>query len=131
LASSGHPVWLHLDVDVLDPDALPAVTYPQSEGLDWDQLEAVMQRVAQSPSLIGVSVADFRPEWTRPGNSPGAWSTSSTGPCPDQPEPICTSDAILRRQRVRWPTGKSGPYSAWLISEPGAFTGDDLVIDTR
>lgn len=62
LASSGHPVWLHLDVDVLDPDALPAVTYPQSEGLDWDQLEAVMRRVAQSPSLIGVSVADFRPD---------------------------------------------------------------------
>lgn len=49
-------------VDVLDPDALPAVTYPQSEGLDWDQLEAVMRRVAQSPSLIGVSVADFRPD---------------------------------------------------------------------
>lgn len=30
LAGAGRGVWLHLDLDVLDPDSLPAVTYPQS-----------------------------------------------------------------------------------------------------
>jgi arginase len=50
LASSGHPIWLHLDVDVLDPDALPVAAYPQPEGLDWDQLAEVMRPAAQSPA---------------------------------------------------------------------------------
>jgi arginase len=62
LASTAHPVWLHLDLDVLDPETLPAVTYPQPQGLDWDQLVSVMQPLARSPRLIGVSVADFRPD---------------------------------------------------------------------
>lgn len=53
-------MWLHLDVDVLDGEALPAVSYPQPRGLDWDQLAAVMEPLARSPRLLGVSVADFR-----------------------------------------------------------------------
>jgi arginase len=56
------PMWLHLDVDVLDGEVLPAVSYPQPGGLDWDQLEAVMAPLAQSRRLVGVSVADFRPD---------------------------------------------------------------------
>ena len=55
-------MWLHLDVDVLDGDALPAVSYPQPGGLDWGQLAAVMEPLARSPRLLGVSVADFRPD---------------------------------------------------------------------
>jgi arginase len=62
LASTAHPVWLHLDLDVLDPETLPAVTYPQPQGLDWNQLVSLMQPLARSPRLIGVSVADFRPD---------------------------------------------------------------------
>lgn len=55
-------MWLHLDVDVLDGGSLPAVSYPQPGGLDWDQLAAVMEPLAGSPRLLGVSVADFRPD---------------------------------------------------------------------
>jgi len=62
LASSGDGTWLHLDLDVLDPHSLPAVTYPQKGGLDWDQLSAVMAPLVRSPRLLGVSVADFRPD---------------------------------------------------------------------
>ena len=62
LASTGHGVWLHLDLDVLDPESLPAVTYPQPGGLDWDQLAALMEPLARSPRLLGISVADFRPD---------------------------------------------------------------------
>jgi arginase len=55
-------MWLHLDVDVLDGEVLPAVSYPQQGGLDWDQLAAVMEPLARSRRLLGVSVADFRPD---------------------------------------------------------------------
>ena len=52
--------WLHLDLDVLDPSVLPAVTYPQPGGPNWDQLALVLKPLAESPQLIGISVADFR-----------------------------------------------------------------------
>lgn len=55
-------MWLHLDVDVLDGKQLPAVSYPQPGGLDWDQLAAVMEPLARSPRLLGASVTDFRPD---------------------------------------------------------------------
>ncbi|MDQ3629339.1 MAG: arginase family protein [Actinomycetota bacterium] len=62
LAGISHRVWLHLDLDVLDPKSLPAVTYPQPNGLDWDQFAAVIEPLARSPLLLGVSVTDFRPD---------------------------------------------------------------------
>lgn len=58
----GLPMWLHVDVDVLDPSAMPAVSYPQGGGPDFDQLATVLAPLAASPALIGVSIADFRPD---------------------------------------------------------------------
>ena len=52
--------WLHLDLDVIDPDVLPAVTYPQSGGPGWEQLALALTPLTHSPNLLGVSVADFR-----------------------------------------------------------------------
>ncbi|GIM92259.1 arginase family protein [Paractinoplanes toevensis] len=59
-APLGMPMWLHLDVDVLDPTILPAVTYPQPGGPDLDQLAAVLAPLASTPDLLGFSIADFR-----------------------------------------------------------------------
>jgi arginase len=56
------PMWLHIDVDVLDPSIMPAVTYPQDGGPDLDQLAAVLSPLAASPNLVGVSIADLRPD---------------------------------------------------------------------
>lgn len=53
------PAWLHLDLDVLDPHALPAVTYPEPGGLDWAELVALVEPLARSERLLGVSVADL------------------------------------------------------------------------
>ncbi|HEV2895893.1 MAG TPA: arginase family protein [Actinomycetota bacterium] len=71
LAGAGRGAWLHLDLDVLDPEALPAVTYPQPGGLDWDQLAAALTPLARSPRLRGVSVADFRPDLDPTGELAG------------------------------------------------------------
>jgi arginase len=62
LAGAGRGVWLHLDLDVLDPSSLPAVTYPQPGGPGWEELAVALEPLARSPRLLGVSVADFRPD---------------------------------------------------------------------
>ena len=46
----------------LDERALPAVSYPQSLGLDWRELVELVQPLAASPDLVGVSVADLNPD---------------------------------------------------------------------
>jgi arginase len=56
------PAWLHLDLDVLDETALPAVSYPQPLGLEWDELVALARPLADAPNLLGASVADFNPD---------------------------------------------------------------------
>ena len=62
LVNAGRGVWLHLDLDVMDPQSLPAVTYPQPRGLDWEQLALVLEPLTRSPRLLGVSIADYRPD---------------------------------------------------------------------
>ena len=59
---SERPAWLHIDLDVLDEAVLPAVSYPQSLGLDWDELVTLVRPLVAAPNLLGVSVADFNPD---------------------------------------------------------------------
>jgi len=59
--------WLHLDLDVLDSDLFPAVSYRQPDGLDWDELIAVLGPLLTSPALAAVSVADVNPADDRSG----------------------------------------------------------------
>lgn len=54
------PAWLHLDLDVLDAAVMPAVSYPQEEGLTWEQLEELLAPLAGAPGLVGCSVSDLR-----------------------------------------------------------------------
>jgi arginase len=54
--------WLHFDTDVFDEGEMPAVTYPQPDGLSWDQLGDLLRPIASSPALVGVSVADYVPD---------------------------------------------------------------------
>ncbi len=59
--------WLHLDLDALDEAVLPAVSYPQPNGLDWDSLVAIARPLLASRSLVGISVADFNPDLDEDG----------------------------------------------------------------
>lgn len=60
--AGGAGVWLHIDLDVLDPSVLPAVSYPQPGGPTWEQLAEVLGPLAASPRLLGISIADLRPD---------------------------------------------------------------------
>lgn len=59
VAAGDEPVWLHLDLDVLDAGELPAVSYPQPDGLDWDDLVELVSPLLAAPDLVGVTLADF------------------------------------------------------------------------
>jgi arginase len=59
-AEIGH-YWVHLDVDILDETVLPAVTYPQTGGPDWEELASLLRPLLTGPGLIGLSVADLVP----------------------------------------------------------------------
>jgi arginase len=61
-AAGNEPGWLHLDLDALDEHELPAVTYAQPQGLRWDELVDLVRPLLQTPSLVGVSLADFEPD---------------------------------------------------------------------
>ncbi len=62
LLGNAGPFWLHLDVDVLDEAVFPATDYLQPRGLDWEQLEILLARLAASPSLVGASLACYTPD---------------------------------------------------------------------
>jgi arginase len=56
------PFWLHLDVDILDERASKATDYLLPDGLDWDELAALLAPIGRAPALAGVSIACYNPE---------------------------------------------------------------------
>jgi arginase len=55
---AGEGAWLHIDLDALDAEALPAVSYPLADGLGWEELEALLKALAAA-GVCGASVADL------------------------------------------------------------------------
>ncbi|WP_170323871.1 arginase family protein [Cryptosporangium phraense] len=54
--------WLHVDLDVLSTDALPAVDYPQPGGLSWAQLETLTESLLRLGGCGGLSVCIYNPD---------------------------------------------------------------------
>lgn len=61
LADRG-PTWLHVDLDVIDEAVLPAVTYRQPLGLNWNAFVALARPLLASHALVGASISDFNPD---------------------------------------------------------------------
>ncbi len=59
LALDGAPVFVHLDVDVLDPEAMPAVEYPVPGGLSVAALADLLAGVARDNELVGIEITAF------------------------------------------------------------------------
>jgi arginase len=74
LAPTGEPVlaameaigastfWLHVDLDVLSPQALSAVDYPQPGGLDWTELRHLARPAVHSERCAGASIVIYNPD---------------------------------------------------------------------
>jgi arginase len=54
--------WLHVDLDVLSTNSLPAVDYPQPGGLNWKQLECVTTTALTTDHNIGWNVTIYNPD---------------------------------------------------------------------
>ncbi|HEX3240865.1 MAG TPA: arginase family protein [Solirubrobacterales bacterium] len=59
---SAVPIWLHFDVDVLDPEAFPATDYLMPDGASWEEIAEVLAPLLGSPALIGASIGCYNPE---------------------------------------------------------------------
>jgi arginase len=57
-ALDGAPVFIHLDLDVLDPEEFPA-SFPAPGGLSSDKLYDLMEAVAEDSELVGIEVTAF------------------------------------------------------------------------
>jgi arginase family enzyme len=54
----GQPVYVHLDLDVLDPDVLPS-QFPAPGGLSASGLRELLGELADSASIVGLEVTAF------------------------------------------------------------------------
>ncbi len=61
LASSGG-YWVHLDLDIVDPALFFANDAPVPDGIDWDELTALMSPLLRSTDLAGFSLGCYNPE---------------------------------------------------------------------
>lgn len=55
-------LWLHIDLDVLSTDSLPAVDYKQPGGLKWAQLETLARTAMSSGRIAGCDVTIYNPD---------------------------------------------------------------------
>lgn len=54
-------VYIHVDLDVLDPDVFGAVGYPEPGGLSLDQLSESIMAVAAGREIVGMGIMEFMP----------------------------------------------------------------------
>jgi arginase len=64
-------LWIHLDVDVLDPVIMPAVDSPDPGGLTEEELVALLGELLAAPTVRGMHVTIYDPE-RDPDGSAGA-----------------------------------------------------------
>lgn len=55
-------VWVHVDVDVLSTEAMPAVDSPQPDGLSFEELRSLLRRLVRRLNVTGIQVTIYDPE---------------------------------------------------------------------
>jgi agmatinase len=60
-------VYISIDLDVLDPAMMPAVTSPEPGGISWYQLTALLRRVAETRHIMAADIVGLAPIPNFPG----------------------------------------------------------------
>jgi arginase len=63
------PLYVHFDCDVLDPQEVPAVSYPAPGGPSVETLRRVFGRLAGTGRVIAVSFSSWAPDLDQDGHS--------------------------------------------------------------
>lgn len=66
--STERPVWLHLDVDVIDAELMPVI-YPAGAGLTFDQTAELLRTLLSVGGVVGMDVACYHPNLDRSGSA--------------------------------------------------------------
>jgi arginase len=61
-------IWLHIDADVLNDEIMPAVDYRLADGLQWDELSAVLKVLMASGQAVGINIGIFNPRLDADGS---------------------------------------------------------------
>ena len=93
LAERVERYWIHLDVDVLDEQAMPATDYLMPGGLEWDELAELLGPLCASPAVAGLSIGCVNPEKDPDGSLTRRTSDLVVAALAPNPEPA----AALRR----------------------------------
>jgi arginase len=59
---------VHLDVDVLDDDLMPAVDYRHPGGLSWEEATQILRGLLHASGARGLEVTIFNPRLDPGGN---------------------------------------------------------------
>jgi arginase len=54
--------WVHLDVDILDAEVMPAVDSPDPGGIDHAQLRALLKPLLASANCVGIDIGIYDPD---------------------------------------------------------------------
>lgn len=60
-------LWVHCDVDVLDPSVMPAVDSPAPEGLDYATFSTLLGALLALPEVVGLQITIFDPDLDEDG----------------------------------------------------------------
>jgi arginase len=55
------PVWLHLDVDVLDPEHMP-VYFPVPNGMNYSEVLDIITQIKSNIEVLGLSIGCYHPD---------------------------------------------------------------------
>jgi agmatinase len=61
-------VYVTIDIDCFDPSVVPATGTPEPGGLDWYQVDALLEQVAKHRRVVGFDVVELLP-------TPGQWAS--------------------------------------------------------
>lgn len=71
----GRPVYIHVDVDVVDPADMPAVNYPAPDGPSLESVASSLAAISAVSDVVACSVSSWNPEL--PGADAAATATAS------------------------------------------------------
>jgi arginase len=63
------PFYVHFDVDVLDPQQAPAMSYPAPDGPSVAQMEDIFKQLAASGQVAAVSMSTWNPDLDEGGHT--------------------------------------------------------------
>jgi len=55
------PIYVHVDVDVVDPQDLPAINYPAPKGPSLDDVRDAVRQLASTERVVAASVSSWNP----------------------------------------------------------------------